>query len=147
MSTSLLYHAWGIRGYTYVHARHEKGSTIFRVKQKSSEDHRNARLRKRSHARRATKDVEKVTMKGREMIWKCRKNEILLLSEVTKLSHALCSEHGVKGRALSRRAFDKFHPDLIIHDSDPEGGNPSPRGWLLTRMVDARQGDALLPAN
>lgn len=38
MSTSLLYHVWGIRGgYSYVHTRYEKGSTIFRVRQKSSE--------------------------------------------------------------------------------------------------------------
>lgn len=32
MSTSLLYHAWGIRGYTYVHTRYKNGSTIFAVK-------------------------------------------------------------------------------------------------------------------
>jgi len=36
MSTSLLYHTWGIRGYTYIHARYENGSTIFRVEQKDS---------------------------------------------------------------------------------------------------------------
>lgn len=33
MSTSLLYHTWGIRGYTYVHTRYEKGCTLFRVEQ------------------------------------------------------------------------------------------------------------------
>ena len=33
MSTSLLYHAWGIRGYNYVHTRYEKGCTIFRIEQ------------------------------------------------------------------------------------------------------------------
>ncbi len=36
MSTSLLYHTWGIRGYEYIHARYEKGGTIFRVEQKDS---------------------------------------------------------------------------------------------------------------
>ena len=36
MSTSLLYHTWGIRGYTYVHTRYEKGRTIFRVEQEES---------------------------------------------------------------------------------------------------------------
>ena len=36
MSTSLLYHTWGIRGYTYIHTRYEKGCTIFRVKQEES---------------------------------------------------------------------------------------------------------------
>ena len=35
MSTSLLYHTWGIREYEYVHTRYEQGSTIFRVEQKS----------------------------------------------------------------------------------------------------------------
>ena len=28
MSTSLLYHTRGIRGYDYIHARYEKGCTI-----------------------------------------------------------------------------------------------------------------------
>lgn len=37
MSTSLLYHTWGIRGCTYVHTRYERGSTILRVKHKASE--------------------------------------------------------------------------------------------------------------
>ena len=32
MSTSLLYHSWGIRQCTYVHTRYEQGRTIFRVK-------------------------------------------------------------------------------------------------------------------
>jgi transposase len=36
MSTSLLYHTRGIRGYDYIHARYEKGCTIFRVEQKES---------------------------------------------------------------------------------------------------------------
>ena len=36
MSTSLLYHTWGIRSYEYVHARYEKGSTIFRVEQEDT---------------------------------------------------------------------------------------------------------------
>jgi len=36
MSTSLLYHTWGIRGYTYIHARYENGDTVFRVEQKDS---------------------------------------------------------------------------------------------------------------
>jgi len=36
MSTCLLYHTWGIRGYTYIHARYEKGCTIFRVEQEAS---------------------------------------------------------------------------------------------------------------
>ncbi len=36
MSTSLLYHTRGIRGYTYIHARYEKGCTIFRVEQEES---------------------------------------------------------------------------------------------------------------
>jgi len=36
MSTSLLYHTWGIRGYTYNHARYERGYTIFRVEQEES---------------------------------------------------------------------------------------------------------------
>jgi len=36
MSTSLLYHTWGIRGYDYIHARYENGCTIFRVEQKES---------------------------------------------------------------------------------------------------------------
>ena len=36
MSTSLLYHTWGIRGYDYIHARYENGCTIFRVEQKVS---------------------------------------------------------------------------------------------------------------
>jgi len=36
MSTSLLYHTWGIRGYIYIHARYEKGCTIFRVEQEES---------------------------------------------------------------------------------------------------------------
>jgi transposase len=31
MSTSLLYHAFGIVGYKYVHIRYEKGATIFRI--------------------------------------------------------------------------------------------------------------------
>ena len=31
MSTSFLYHAFGIRGYEYVHTRYEHGQTIFRV--------------------------------------------------------------------------------------------------------------------
>ena len=33
MSTSLLYHTWGIRGYTYIHTRYERGKTIFRIEQ------------------------------------------------------------------------------------------------------------------
>jgi len=36
MSTSLLYHTWGIRGYTYIHTRYEKGCTVFRVEQEDS---------------------------------------------------------------------------------------------------------------
>jgi len=36
MSTSLLYHTWGIRGYTHIHTRYEKGCTIFRVEQEAS---------------------------------------------------------------------------------------------------------------
>ncbi len=36
MSTSLLYHTWGIRGYNYTHTRYENGNTIFKVKQKGS---------------------------------------------------------------------------------------------------------------
>ena len=35
MSTSLLYHTWGIRGYTHIHTRYEKGCTIFRVEQEA----------------------------------------------------------------------------------------------------------------
>ncbi len=31
MSTSLLYHAFGIRGYRYCHTRYEEGATIFRI--------------------------------------------------------------------------------------------------------------------
>ena len=33
MTTSLIYHGWGIRGYKYVHTRYEKGGVIFRVEQ------------------------------------------------------------------------------------------------------------------
>ena len=33
MFTSLLYHTWGIRGYTYIHTRYEQGKTIFRIEQ------------------------------------------------------------------------------------------------------------------
>ena len=33
MSTSLLYHSFGLVGYKYVRARYENGSTIFRVRQ------------------------------------------------------------------------------------------------------------------
>ena len=36
MSTSLLYHTWGIRGYNYIHTRYEKGCTIFKVEQEDS---------------------------------------------------------------------------------------------------------------
>ena len=36
MSTSLLYHTWGIRGCMYIHSRYEKGNTIFRVEQEES---------------------------------------------------------------------------------------------------------------
>ena len=31
MSTSLLYHAFGINGYKYIHTRYEKGAVIFRI--------------------------------------------------------------------------------------------------------------------
>nr|VFK46890.1 MAG: hypothetical protein BECKTC1821E_GA0114239_10721 [Candidatus Kentron sp. TC]VFK47580.1 MAG: hypothetical protein BECKTC1821D_GA0114238_104914 [Candidatus Kentron sp. TC]VFK60175.1 MAG: hypothetical protein BECKTC1821F_GA0114240_10429 [Candidatus Kentron sp. TC] len=34
MSTSLLYHTWGIRGGTYVHTPYERGNTIFKGKEK-----------------------------------------------------------------------------------------------------------------
>jgi len=37
MSTSLLYHGFGIRGYQYVHTRYEKGAIIFKVRQDPSE--------------------------------------------------------------------------------------------------------------
>ena len=33
MSTSLLYHGFGIVGYRYIHSRYEGGKVIFRVKQ------------------------------------------------------------------------------------------------------------------
>lgn len=33
MSTSLLYHGFGIIGYRYVHTRYEGGKVIFRVRQ------------------------------------------------------------------------------------------------------------------
>nr|VFK53326.1 MAG: hypothetical protein BECKTC1821F_GA0114240_1002106 [Candidatus Kentron sp. TC] len=36
MSTSLLYHTWGIRECTYVHTRYERGNTIFEGKAKRS---------------------------------------------------------------------------------------------------------------
>nr|VFK62500.1 MAG: hypothetical protein BECKTUN1418F_GA0071002_13091 [Candidatus Kentron sp. TUN]VFK71772.1 MAG: hypothetical protein BECKTUN1418E_GA0071001_12952 [Candidatus Kentron sp. TUN] len=36
MSTSLLYHTWGIRGYTYIHTRYERGKTIFRIEQNAA---------------------------------------------------------------------------------------------------------------
>jgi len=35
MSTSLLYHAFSIRGYSYVNTRYEKGSVIFSIRQES----------------------------------------------------------------------------------------------------------------
>jgi len=35
MSTSLLYHAFSIRGYRYVNTRYEKGSVIFTIHQES----------------------------------------------------------------------------------------------------------------
>ena len=31
MSISLLYHAFGINGYKYIHTRYEKGAVIFRI--------------------------------------------------------------------------------------------------------------------
>jgi transposase len=37
MSKSLLYHTWGIRGYTYIHTRYERGNTIFRIEQAASD--------------------------------------------------------------------------------------------------------------
>ena len=37
MSTSLLYHGFGIRGYQYVHTRYEKGAIIFKVHQDPGE--------------------------------------------------------------------------------------------------------------
>lgn len=36
MSTSLLYHTWGIRGYVYRHTRYEDGGTVFSVVQEES---------------------------------------------------------------------------------------------------------------
>ena len=33
MSTSLLYHAFGIRGYQYVRTRYEEGAVIFAIDQ------------------------------------------------------------------------------------------------------------------
>lgn len=39
MTTSLLYHTWGIREYNYIHARYENGSTIFRVEQQDTSLH------------------------------------------------------------------------------------------------------------
>lgn len=35
MSTSLLYHAFGIRGYKYVKAEYERGKVIFTIRQES----------------------------------------------------------------------------------------------------------------
>jgi transposase len=37
MSTSLLYHAFGLRGYAYVHTQYEGGAVIFTVRQNSKE--------------------------------------------------------------------------------------------------------------
>lgn len=37
MSTSLLYHLWGVRGYDYVAARFEGGTAVFRIEHKSAE--------------------------------------------------------------------------------------------------------------
>nr|VFK47992.1 MAG: zinc-finger of transposase IS204/IS1001/IS1096/IS1165 [Candidatus Kentron sp. TC]VFK50625.1 MAG: zinc-finger of transposase IS204/IS1001/IS1096/IS1165 [Candidatus Kentron sp. TC]VFK63807.1 MAG: zinc-finger of transposase IS204/IS1001/IS1096/IS1165 [Candidatus Kentron sp. TC] len=37
MSTNLLHHAWGIRGYTYVCTQYQQGNTIFRIKQNTPE--------------------------------------------------------------------------------------------------------------
>ena len=34
MSTSLLYHTWGIRGYRYVRTRYEEGEITFTIEQK-----------------------------------------------------------------------------------------------------------------
>ena len=37
MSTSLLYHGFGIRGYDYLHSRYENKSVIFKIKQRSED--------------------------------------------------------------------------------------------------------------
>ncbi|MBW2309065.1 MAG: transposase family protein [Deltaproteobacteria bacterium] len=37
MSTSLLYHGFGIRGYKYVRTHHENGSVLFTIRQNTKE--------------------------------------------------------------------------------------------------------------
>lgn len=34
MSTSLLYHAFGLRGYDYVHTDYQKGGVVFTIRQR-----------------------------------------------------------------------------------------------------------------
>ncbi len=37
MSTSLLYHGFGIHGYDYVRARYESGKVVFTIRQKGED--------------------------------------------------------------------------------------------------------------
>nr|VFK21900.1 MAG: hypothetical protein BECKLFY1418C_GA0070996_11065 [Candidatus Kentron sp. LFY] len=66
----------------------------------------------------------------------------LLLAEVTKLFYSLYDKHGVRkihvlpcasnaGCVFFGKAFDKFHPDLIIYDFDDGGRSMSSRVLII----------------
>ena len=113
MSTSLLYHTWGIRGYTYIHTRYEKGCTLFRVEQEEPSLRSACCGSREVNKRGATERTFKTTPVGNRPIFielPVQRVECLECGVVRQVNVPFAQP-----RRSYTKGFERYAPDLSRH--------------------------------
>ncbi len=136
MSTSLLYHTWGIRGYTYVHTRYEKGRTIFRVKQDASELRCPCCGSRELKKRGATERTFKATPVGNRSILielPVQRVECLDCGVVRQVNVTFAKE-----RRSYTKSFERYALDLSRHMTIKDVAHHLHVGWDTIKDIQKR---------
>jgi transposase len=136
MSTSLLYHTWGIRGYDYVHTRYEKGSTIFRVEQEDSSLRCSCCKNRKVKKRGVTERTFKVTPVGNR--------SVLIELPVQRVECLACGAvrqvdvQFAEPRRSYTKSFERYALDLSRHMTIQDVAHHLQVGWDTIKDIQKR---------
>ncbi len=113
MSTSLLYHGWGIQGYDYVHTRYEEGEIRFRITPKPHHVRCACCGSREIKKRGATKRQFRTTPIGLKVVWlelAVPRVECLVCGSVRQVRVSFAQE-----RRSYTKAFERYALELSRH--------------------------------
>ena len=136
MSTSLLYHGFGIRGYKYVSTRYENGAVNFQIQQDPSQlccsNCGSRRVIRRGTVKRRFRSVPI----GRKPVWICMaiQRVLCLICSVIRQVKIGFAEH----RRSYTRAFERYALDLSRHMTIQDVSKHLGVSWGVIKDIQKR---------